>query len=59
MPATNSTSVYTRQYQEDTSRKSQDRFGYNGQYRPKTSFLDKYRPKTACYYSALRDLNSR
>jgi hypothetical protein len=40
-------------------RKSVDRIGYYNQYRSKTSFLDKYRPKTASYYSASKDINNR
>ncbi len=59
MSAAGQTSRYAKRYQQNTSRKSQDRLGYNDKYPTKTSFLDKYRPKTALYYSASKDINNR
>lgn len=59
MSAFSQNSRYTRQYQPNVNGKSQDLIGYNNQYQSKTSFLDKYRPKTATYYSASRDINNR
>jgi hypothetical protein len=56
MSAASQTFRYTRQYPNG---KTQDRFGYDAQYPSKTSFLDKYRSKTATSYSASRDLNNR
>jgi hypothetical protein len=61
MSAGDLTSRYARQSQQNIYEKSRDRIGYNDQYQSKTtnSFLDKYRPKTAIYYSALQDINNR
>ncbi len=59
MSAFSQNSLYTKPYQQTRNGKSQDRFGYYDQYPSKTSFLDKYRPKTASYYSASKDINTR
>ena len=57
MSAVNSTKRYSQGYPTNFH----DRIGYNNRYRSTTSssFLDKYRPKTATYYSALQDINPR
>ena len=41
------------------TRKPLDRIGYKDHYQSKTSFLDKYRPKTASCDSSFKDSNSR
>jgi hypothetical protein len=72
MSAVGQTSQYTpNAYQERSAnqnqqyttewdpKKSPDPYGYDEKYQSKTSFLDKYRPKTASYYSASKDINNR
>ncbi len=58
MSAVGQTSQYQQNTNEWDAKRSPDPMGYNPQYQSRTSFLDKYRPKTASYSSS-KDINNR